>query len=88
MMIQKLCALLAIVTVMVTTSRSASGNDCSPECTLLGSGTNSQVRALAVFDDGTGPALYTAGFFTEAGGSPANYIAKWDGAAWSTLDGG
>jgi hypothetical protein len=42
-------------------------------------------RALAVFDDGTGPALYAGGFFTSADGSPAANIARWDGTSWSPL---
>ena len=46
------------------------------------------VMALAVYDDGTGPALYAAGWFTSAGGQPANNIAKWDGASWSALGSG
>ncbi len=46
------------------------------------------VTALAVFDDGTGPALYAGGDFTIAGGVPANHIAKWDGKAWSPLGSG
>jgi len=43
-------------------------------------------RALEVFDDGSGPALYAGGGFTEAGGMPntAN-IARWDGANWSAV---
>ena len=35
--------------------------------------------------DGTGPALYVAGYFTAAGGVTATNIAKWDGASWSAL---
>jgi hypothetical protein len=35
------------------------------------------VRALAVFDDGTGPSLYTGGWLTTAGSVGASYIAKW-----------
>ena len=56
----------------------------------LGSGLNDLVRALAVFDDGTGggPALYAAGDFTLAGGVPASHIAKWDGQSWSPVGGG
>jgi hypothetical protein len=46
------------------------------------------VLALTVVDDGTGPALYVGGYFTTAGGVPANKIAKWDGAQWSTLGSG
>jgi hypothetical protein len=50
------------------------------------------VFALAVFDDdGPGPhppALYAAGSITNAGGTPANNIAKWDGTSWTTVGGG
>jgi len=52
------------------------------------SGESYLVRALAVFDDGSGPALYAGGSFSHAGGVPANGIAKWDGAAWSGLGSG
>jgi len=48
-------------------------------------GVSGEVRALAVFDDGTGPALYAAGWFVNAGGTAANRIAKWNGQAWSRL---
>ena len=40
--------------------------------------------ALAV----SGTDLYAGGQFTTAGGVPANYIAKWDGSAWSALGSG
>ncbi len=44
----------------------------------LGSGlTSNPVRALAVFDDGSGPALFAAGGFWG--------IMKWDGATWAPL---
>ena len=46
------------------------------------------VDALAVFDDGSGPALFVGGRFTSAGGVPANCIAKWDGTSWSSLGSG
>lgn len=36
-----------------------------------------EVRALAVFDDGTGPALYVGGQFQTAGGNPISQVAKW-----------
>jgi hypothetical protein len=58
----------------------------------LGSGMNGSVEALGVFDDdGPGPhppALYAGGYFTQAGGVPANRIAKWDGTNWSALGSG
>ena len=46
------------------------------------------VFALAVFDDGGGPALYAGGAFQAAGGVAAARIAKWDGSAWSPLGSG
>lgn len=46
-----------------------------------------QVRDLAVFDDGTGPALYVAGYSQTAGGVTVNNIARWDGVEWSPLTG-
>lgn len=48
----------------------------------------SQVAALAVFDDGSGPALFMGGLFFSAGGVPAKSIAKWDGSTWSALGSG
>ena len=39
-------------------------------------------------DDGSGPALYAAGSFLDAGGLAANRIARWDGGAWSPLGAG
>jgi hypothetical protein len=48
----------------------------------------SQVGALVVFDDGTGPALYVGGNFLVAGGAPASNIARWNGLTWSPLGSG
>lgn len=45
-------------------------------------------QALSVFDDGSGPALYVGGEFINAGGVPANNIARWDGDAWAPLGSG
>ena len=44
-----------------------------------------RVLSLAVFDDGSGPALYAGGRFTIAGGVPALNIAEWSGSTWSPL---
>ena len=43
-----------------------------------------EVSALAV----SGSDLYVGGYFTTAGGSAANSIAKWDGSSWSALGSG
>ncbi len=48
-------------------------------------GVDGSVRALATFDDGTGPALYVSGDFSAAGWDVAGRIAKWDGVRWSAL---
>jgi len=46
------------------------------------------VSALAIYDDGSGPALFAAGSFSSAGGTSASNVAKWDGASWSALGSG
>jgi hypothetical protein len=50
----------------------------------LGSGVNSNVNALVVFQSN----VYAAGSFATAGGNPAARIAKWDGTSWSPLGSG
>src|SRR5262245_28757777 len=69
----------------------AQGGSCSPGwLPTFGEepGTNEPVRALTVFDDGGGPALYAGGDFTTAGGVLASGIARWDGSSWSALGSG
>ena len=51
-------------------------------------GTNRYIGATAVFDDGSGRALYAAGSFDMAGSVNADFIAKWDGAVWRRLNSG
>ncbi len=46
------------------------------------------MRALCVYDDGSGPLLVVGGAFDFAGGIPANGIATWDGTSWAPLGGG
>jgi hypothetical protein len=43
--------------------------------------------AMALFDDGSGPALYVGGSFPTAGGVVVNNIARWDGSSWAPLAG-
>lgn len=55
----------------------------------LGTGMAGQpVAVLAVFDDGSGPALYAGGNFFTIGGVTVNHIAKWDGQEWTALGSG
>jgi len=51
-------------------------------------GLDGTVQALTVFNDGSGPALFVAGGFANAGSVPAANIAKWDGTGWSALGAG
>lgn len=46
-----------------------------------------KVNAIAVYDDGTGPAVYAGGLFSGTASVAANNIVKWDGADWSPLVG-
>lgn len=46
------------------------------------------VNALAVFDDGSGPALIAGGEFLNSGANPILRLARWDGVAWSQFGGG
>ena len=55
----------------------------------LGSGMDGAVNALAVVPRvGGGTDLYAGGDFTTAGGVTVNYIAQWNGSAWSPLGSG
>ena len=45
-------------------------------------------EALAVYDDGAGPALYVGGYLQDAGGVIVDGIARWDGTHWSSPGGG
>ncbi len=51
------------------------------EWSPLGSGTNDSVIGLTVY----GNDVVAGGSFTQAGGHPANHIARWDGASWGPL---
>jgi hypothetical protein len=65
-----------------------SAGGCSPD--WIGSfgpapGVNGQLQDMLEHDDGSGPALYVAGFFTTAGSVPARSVARWDGFEWTAL---
>jgi hypothetical protein len=46
------------------------------------------ISSLAVFDDGSGPALYAGGTFGGLGGVLTNGLGRWDGQQWSAVGGG
>src|SRR5262245_6472774 len=69
----------------------AQGGSCSPSwLPTFGEmpGTDNFVRAIAVYEDGSGQALYVGGDFNVAGGVTPIRIAKWDGSSWSALGSG
>jgi len=49
---------------------------------------NGIVWRLAVYNDGTGDALYAFGTFTASGATPINRMAKWNGTSWEQWGGG
>lgn len=55
--------------------------------TAVGNGVDFTAYALAVHDDGSGEALYVAGNFSTIESLTVNYIARWDGTAFSTVGG-
>lgn len=70
----------------------ASGEPCAAEWrSALGSNplfTSGGVSAAAIWDDGTGPALYLGGGFEIAAGISANRVVKWDGETATALGSG
>lgn len=56
----------------------------------VGQGFNysSEVRALAIYDDGGGPKLYAGGTFTLSGSTACAKIARWNGSAWTAVGSG
>jgi hypothetical protein len=51
-------------------------------------GVSGSVRALATFDDDTGPALYIGGTFSTVADIQTPSIARWDGTQWNAVGGG
>jgi len=51
---------------------------------------DADVRALAVFDEGSGPRLFAAGngLSSTVLQHPLQYVLRWDGSAWTWLGSG
>ncbi len=85
-----LLGILALIASLALAT-SASGQPCAPEWDVeFGTnGTTATIWDSAVYDGGTGPALYVCGaVLGEIGGAVAWGIAKWDGARWTDVGGG
>ncbi|TVQ64173.1 MAG: hypothetical protein EA378_00100, partial [Phycisphaerales bacterium] len=82
------CTLMILCCVLG--GQAATADECEPTwASLTGQeiGVSGGIRAMAVFDDGSGPALYAGGVFTTAGGVEVNRVARWNGSTWSALEG-
>jgi hypothetical protein len=77
-------ALAASSAMLVSALAMASPAHADDAWSELGSGANVDVYALAADANGN---VYAGGGFTTAGGSPANYVAKWNGSTWTALPG-
>ncbi|MBF9143303.1 T9SS type A sorting domain-containing protein [Hymenobacter properus] len=58
------------------------GTSWNPLGTGTANGVNGAVAALAIAPNGD---LYVGGSFAQAGGAPANNVARWNGTAWSAV---
>ncbi len=64
------------------------GSGWAPVGGAIGGSSSASVVTFALFDDGTGEALYAGGGFSTAGGVPAVSLARWNGSAWSAVGSG
>jgi hypothetical protein len=64
----------------------AAWNPATQQWRPLGAGVNERVVALREFDDGGGPRLYAAGWFTVADGRPVRNLIRWNGTTWQAVD--
>jgi hypothetical protein len=81
-------SILLAVAFIAISSRSAHAQCLQWSPRFGANGCDDIVSAMTVFDPGTGTSLYAGGHFTHAGGTPANHIARWNGASWSALGSG
>ena len=72
----------------VSASNIVDYNTATRTWTTLGSGTSNGVDNTVLGMLYFGGNLYVGGGFTHAGGSAANYIARWDGSSWHALGSG
>ena len=74
----KLITLASVLVLMTASMAEAQVDPDDQYWHDLSGGMNHWVSSLTVYDG----ELVAGGFFTTAGGAPANHIARWDGSAW------
>ena len=81
---------LALLSLASGSPLAQTAGTCTPswQPTFGAPGPDDVVYSQAVFDDGTGPALYVGGLFNATGGAPGQFIARWNGSSWSALGAG
>lgn len=82
---------IALACIVLIVSMNAGAQPCEPRWVpdFVPGDFVGTVRALAHFDDGSGPALYAAGDFSQApGGVSAICVARWDGRTWAGVSTG
>ncbi len=82
--------LVVVIVAALALCTSVRAQPCGPQWSgeFTGDGTDNHVRALVLFDDGAGEAVYAAGYFGAAGAARAPHIAKFDGTEWHALGDG
>lgn len=66
----------------------AAGPGCAWQPGFSVEGSSGTIKAMTIFDDGDGSALYIGGYFATINGKSLGYIAKWDGLQWVSVGGG
>ncbi len=85
-MTRRLLAVLALPVLLLTAPSVRAQADCGTwQSTFAAPGTDDQILDWAVYDDGSGPALYAAGAFTSIGAQPIQGVARWNGTSWSPV---
>lgn len=79
-------AILTLPVLLLTAPSARAQADCGDwQSTFAAPGADDPILDWAVFDDGPGPTLYAAGFFTSIGDLNVSGVARWNGQAWSAL---
>jgi hypothetical protein len=81
---QHMKTLLAILIVFATACLSPA-QSCDPRWDTMNGGTNGPINTMARLPNGD---IVVGGRFTQAGGVPANNIARWDGSFWHAMGNG